>query len=313
MFRCLSLLLAFTAVASANGAPVVGGSTVPDGKWPDAVAVLGNKGSCTGTLVAPDVVITAGHCAEIEPAIVIANTVDYTAQGGAQVNVKTTTAYPDWQHTYDISVIVLEQPIPNVTPRKVGTGATFQELRSAMSVHLVGFGLTAENGTGDNTLLNEAMAPVVDPDCSEGKGCHAEVAPGGEFIAGGNGTDSCFGDSGGPVYFDTPRGTVVIGAVSRGVDGASTPCGGGGIYVRTDKIISWIEQTTGRTIAKDDASADGSDSPDAYAAPAAGGCSTGRGGVGLGVGLALLALRRRPRSSRTHSSRTSSSGTRRAS
>ena len=28
-----------------------------------------------------------------------------------------------------------------------------------------------------------------------------------------------------------------IGAVSRGVDGASTPCGGGGIYVRTDKIV----------------------------------------------------------------------------
>lgn len=303
MLRCLSLLLAFTAVASASEAPVVGGSTVPDGKWPDAVAVLGNKGSCTGTLVAPDVVITAGHCAEIEPAIVIANTTDYTAQGGAQVNVKTTTAYPDWQHTYDISVIVLEQPIPNVTPRQVGTGCTFGELRSAMSVHLVGFGLTAVNGTGDNTLLNEAMAPVVDPDCSEGKGCHAEVAPGGEFIAGGNGTDSCFGDSGGPVYFDTPRGTVVIGAVSRGVDGASTPCGGGGIYVRTDKVVSWIEQTTGRTIAKDEGS-DGSDSPDAYAAPAGGGCSTGRGGAGLGVGLALLALRRRPRSSGTRSSGT---------
>jgi len=304
MLRCLSLLLAFTAVASANEAPVVGGSTVPDGKWPDAVAVLGTKGSCTGTLVAPDVVITAGHCAEINPTEVIANTVDYTAPDGDLITVKSTTAYPDWQHTYDISVLVLEQPIPNVTPRRVGTGCTFQELHSAMSVHLVGFGLTSESGTGDNTLLNEAMAPVVDPDCSRGNGCHAQVAPGGEFVAGGDGTDSCFGDSGGPVYFDTPRGTVVIGAVSRGVDGAAMPCGGGGIYVRTDKIVKWIEDTTGRTIAKDECSASGSDGPDAYADVADGGCSTtgrgGTGGAGLGMGLALLAMRGRSRRTSRH-------------
>ena len=192
MPRCLSLLLALTAVASddareheqprASGgvadAPVVGGSTAPQGKWPDAVAVLGTKGSCTGTLVAPDVVITAGHCAEIEPVQVFANTTDYTAQDGEHVNVESTTAYPDWQHTYDVSVIVLEQPIEGVEPREVGTACTFGELRSAMAVHLVGFGLTAEDGTGDNTRLNEAMAPVVDPDCSSGHGCHPKVAPG---------------------------------------------------------------------------------------------------------------------------------------
>lgn len=295
MRRLLSVLLALPAIASAGttDAPVVGGSTAPPGKWPDAVAVLGTSGSCTGTLVAPDVVITAGHCAEINPTEVIANTTDYTGADGVMVDVKSTTAYPDWQHTYDLSVIVLDRPIAGVTPRKVGTACTFGELRSAMSVHLVGYGLTAEDGTGNNTLLNEAMAPIVDPDCSGGRGCHAKVAPGGEFVAGGDGTDSCFGDSGGPVYFDTPRGTVVIGAVSRGIDGAAMPCGGGGIYVRTDKVIDWIEQTTGRTIAKDDCSGNGSDYADAYGAVASGGCSTGRGGAGLGIGLALLALRRR--------------------
>jgi secreted trypsin-like serine protease len=288
----LSVLLALPAIASAGtiDAPVVGGSTAPQGKWPDAVAVLGTSGSCTGTLIAPDVVLTAGHCAEIKPVEVIANTTDYTDADGVLVDVQSTTAYPDWQHTYDVSVIVLAKPIPGVTPRKVGTGCTLDELRSAMSVHLVGYGLTAEDGTGNNTLLNEAMAPVVDPDCSGGRGCHAKVAPGGEFVAGGDGTDSCFGDSGGPVYFDTPRGTVVIGAVSRGIDGAAMPCGGGGIYVRTDKVVSWIEETTGRTIAKDECS--GSDSADSYGEVATGGCSTGRGGAGLGIGLALLAVRR---------------------
>src|SRR5512138_3522047 len=53
-------------------APIVGGSEVPAGKWPDAVAVLGAQGSCTGTLIAPTVVLTAGHCAEANPTRVIA-------------------------------------------------------------------------------------------------------------------------------------------------------------------------------------------------------------------------------------------------
>jgi uncharacterized protein (TIGR03382 family) len=101
------------------------------------------------------------------------------------------------------------------------------------------------------------MTAVIDPMCSNGYGCNPTVAPGGEFVAGGTGSaDSCFGDSGGPVYLDTPRGTILVGAVSRGVSNSATPCGGGGIYVRPDKIIDWIEETSGRTISKDECAND---------------------------------------------------------
>ena len=169
-------------------------------------------------------------------------------------------------------------------------------------MHLVGFGATDMQGTAANSRLREAMAGVTDPTCMGGNGCNSKVAPGGEFVAGGTGNaDSCFGDSGGPVYLDTERGTVLVGAVSRGVDNSSTPCGGGGIYVRTDKISSWIESTAARTIAKDTCSgsgdenvaggtgSDGDDSGDEYASAGAG-CSTG-GGAGLGtLGLSLLGL-----------------------
>jgi len=306
MLRYLASLLAVSAIASADPRPstggvvpqggesssVVGGTTAPLGKWPDAVAVLGPNGSCTGTLVAPDVVVTAGHCSEIHPSQVIANTIDFT-QGGEHVGVKSTTAYPDWQHSYDISVVVLDQPITNITPRQLGTSCTFDHFARAMDVHLVGFGLTAADGTGDNTHLNEAMAPVVDPTCMGPYGCNKAIAPGGEFVAGGDGTDSCFGDSGGPVYLDTPRGVIAIGAVSRGVNASSTPCGGGGIYVRTDKVIDWIEQTTGREIAKDDCTGLGGVEPANASSDLASGCSSSRGGAGLGVLVGLLALRRR--------------------
>lgn len=281
---------------------IVGGNDVAAGQWPDAVVVLGNKGSCTGTLIAPDVVLTAGHCSKIEPTQVIANTTDYARAGGVRVNVEKTVAYPDWQTTYDVSVIVLASPITNVTPRNVATSCTFSAFKKDVAVHLVGFGATDMQGTAANSRLKEAMAAVTDPSCMGGNGCNSRVAPGGEFVAGGTGNaDSCFGDSGGPVYMDTDAGPVLVGAVSRGVDNSSTPCGGGGIYVRTDKIISWIESTAARTIAKDDCvgsgdgdpgsgtGSDGDDSGDEYASAGAG-CSAGRG-AGLGtLGLALFAL-----------------------
>lgn len=221
--------------------------------------------------------------------------------------------------THDIAVVKLATPITSVTPRGIGADCTFAGFTSAMNVHLVGFGLTDTAGQGDNTTLREATAPVTDPTCANtAAGCQPGAAPAGEFIAGGNGTDSCFGDSGGPVYLDTPRGTMVIAAVSRGLDNAASPCGGGGIYVRTDKVLAWIEQTAGHAVTKDSCATGGSNPPDGDGDPAGedppggsgpddddragtypgeitGGCTSSHGGGGLALGLALVGLARRRR------------------
>ncbi len=322
---CFGLVTASTAGATPAGltdlglepdsVEVIGGTAVPPGKWPDAVAVLGAQGSCTGTLIAPDVVLTAGHCADANPTRVVANTTNYNLTGGTSVNVKSITAYPSWETSYDVAVIVLTGPMPGITPRKLGTSCSFTGFARDTQIRLVGFGLTDSAGMGNNTQLNEAMAPVTDPDCTEGGGCVGSVSPGGEFKAGGNGTDSCFGDSGGPVYLETPRGTVVIGAVSRGLDGSATPCGGGGIYVRTDKIVQWIETTTGKTVFKDSCATgpggegeepgegggeagegDTGDTTGSDAGAAIGGCASS-GGAGFGsLALVLGFLVRRRRS-----------------
>ncbi len=287
----IAALLALTSTAGAetgstaldidrpdyDATPVINGTAVPAGKWPDAVAVLSAQGSCTGTLIAPDVVLTAGHCANPAPTTVIANTTNYNGTGGIRATVKSVIAYPNWENTYDVAVIVLNTPITGVTPRPIGAACTFQSFNDNMMVHLVGFGLTDTAGQGDNTILREANAPIIDADCStSGKGCSAGALPAGEFIAGGSGTDSCFGDSGGPVYLDTPRGTMVVGAVSRGLDNSATPCGGGGIYVRTDKMLQWIETTVGKPVSKD--SCAGSNPPPNPDDPSGGGSGTGTGG-----------------------------------
>ncbi len=295
--------------------PIIGGSTTASGNWPDVGAVLGAQGLCSGTLIAPDVVITAGHCAEVNPTQVKLNTTDYNGAGGITASVKSITAYPNWQTTYDVSVIVLTAPVTGVTPRKVATACTFAGgWTNGASVHLVGFGATDIQAQGNNSKLYEVSVPLTDATCATGNGCKAGVSPNGEFVAGGSGKDSCNGDSGGPVFMDTPRGPILVGAVSRATDSATNPCGDGGIYVRTDKVIAWLESTTGRTIAKDDcggtppadppAAGDPSGNPDpgsgsstpATTAPGdiTGGCSAGGAGAGLiGVLVALSGLRRR--------------------
>ncbi|HEY5939074.1 MAG TPA: trypsin-like serine protease [Kofleriaceae bacterium] len=317
LFAAAVLTLSTSAMADTGNGEIIGGTAVPAGKWPDAVAVLG-QGSCTGTLIAPDVVLTAGHCADAQPTQVKANTTDYAGTGGTTATVKSITAYPNWETTYDVAVIVLNTPIVGVTPRPVGVGCTFTNFANAMQVHLVGFGSTDLSGEGANTRLNEITVPITDKDCANtAAGCVAAIAPGGEFIAGGNNKDSCNGDSGGPVYLDTPNGPVVIGAVSRGMDGAATSCGEGGIYVRTDKVVQWIEQTVGKPVSKDSCltggggsgsgsgsgsgggtggGTGGGDGEGEGGGDITGGCSTGGGsGAAAGLFVVLAVLRRRRR------------------
>ena len=296
--RLLGILLLSSSAAYAGtlDSPVVGGTPVPAGKYPDAVAVLARDAMCSGTLIAPDVVLTAGHCIETHPVEVIVGSVELARPGGVAIAVKSATAYPSWKSSYDVGVLVLEHPAP-VKPRAIASACTAKEhLVDGAEVRVVGFGLTTPDGSGMNTALHQAMLPVLDASCTGDPACEPSVAPGGEFTAGGGGVDSCFGDSGGPLYIASGHGEALIGVVSRGEFAGGEPCGGGGVYVRADAVASWIEKTTGRKLTRTscDSPADGPGDGDSEDA---GGCRATRGVVGGGalLGLVVLALLALPR------------------
>jgi len=278
MLHTIPLLFSLTA-------PVVGGTTVPAGDYPDVVLVVAPMALCTGTLVAPDVVLTAGHCIDTNPKEVLVDSIDYAKPGGEVIAVKSATAYPDWQHHYDVGVLVLEHPAPP-KPRAIASACT---LKPGAEVRVVGFGLTTATGTGTNSRLHQAALVVDDATCSRDPACEPAIAPGGEFTAGGAGTDSCFGDSGGPLYL----GEALIGVVSRGVGTTGRPCGGGGVYVRADKVVAWIERTTGRRLARTacDRPAD-----EAGGTEGSGGCSTSAGATGwlILTMMVITLIARRP-------------------
>jgi secreted trypsin-like serine protease len=296
-----STLLAVAAPAIALAAPpVVGGTLVPAHAYPDAVAVLANDAACSGTLIAPDVVLTAGHCIGVNPVEVIVDTTDYASSGGEHIAVKSAKAYPSWQTEYDVGVIMLAQPA-HAKPRAIAAECAIdKDLVDNAKVRLVGFGLTDEGGSGDNSRLHQAMLDVTDAQCTDPEACNTKISPGGEFMAGGDGTDSCFGDSGGPVYLGSGSTAALVGVVSRGFGPNGEPCGGGGVYIRADQVVTWIEKTTGRTLTRSSCSgkADGEGDADTAAAADGGGCAAGGGAAGTGglvlaLGCALRFKRRR--------------------
>lgn len=269
---------------------------MPPGKWRDVVVVVAHDTICSGTLVAPDVVLTAGHCIEAGPIEVITDTVDYNVpHAGDRIAVKSARAYPDWRNRYDVGVIMLEH-VARGRARKVASPCTTREsLVAGAMVHAVGFGLSRSDGGGSNTAMREVDLAVLDPTCTMDVACNASIAPHGEFMAGGNGVDSCFGDSGGPVYIDTPDGPALVGVISRGLSLPGPPCGNGGVYVRADKVVSWIQNVTGAKLQRTTCPgrADGDDVVDD------GGCATTSSGGWLGmVAIAFGLCVRRARSGR---------------
>lgn len=250
MITPLAAAFALSAAAApqTQASPVVGGSPADPGAWPDAAALFTQQAfACTGTLVAPDLVLTAGHCG-FNVTEVVLGTVDH-GSGGERLPVARVTAHPDYFTTFDVAVVELARPA--TTPHRLLALDCIERgwLVTGNEVAIVGYGATDSYAQQWGSVLNEARTVIRDASCADlASGCNATVSPGGELVAGGDGIDSCNGDSGGPLYLLTPEGAFLAGITSRAASPATVPCGDGGIYVRPDAVLDWVEDVTGRTL-----------------------------------------------------------------
>jgi endonuclease G len=234
-----------------RGVRVIGGTTVKAKDFRDCVAV-GNdqQWGCSGTLIASNVVLTAGHCASFATRVFVGRDV---AKAGKIVRVARRVRHPEYhkqgKHN-DLMVLVLDAPVSGVPPRALAPSAVID---AAGDARVVGFGNTDPSGTFGYGVKRQTDVPVASAACDGGVngeedrvvyGCDPTL----ELIAGKPllARDTCTGDSGGPIYVaDGPGKWLLAGATSRATDSATNNCGDGGVYVRVDRYRSWIESIPG--------------------------------------------------------------------
>jgi secreted trypsin-like serine protease len=249
------------ALSAAPAAAIVGGDPAPAGRWPWIVAILDADNSdpfmaqyCGGTVIAPDRVLTAGHCVldkQARDVVVLIGATRLSAHDGRRVGVRAISVFPGYaghrQRGLDAAVLELSAPA-GVAPVALAAPGEEGLWPPATPAWTMGWGrLTAQRSPGDSEYyadrLRELSLPIVSDDACEnaygGGSAELPYRPAWTVCAGTGqaGTGSCYGDSGGPLVVGAPGGWLQVGILTGG-DSCASP-GYYDLYARTDRIAAF--------------------------------------------------------------------------
>ena len=247
----LALVCACAATTAAPSNAIVGGRDAPAGAYPSIAEItFGKSFLCTGTLIAPNWVLSAGHCASMTtgvtgslvnwPAPLIDVRIGGVEPGrGELVPVRRVVGQPNYflNMGYDISLLELSR---NATSAPTSVANNDALWTPGTMESIVGWGTTSEGGDTPD-WLQEAEVPITtDAYCAD---AYDEFDATSMVCAGfpEGGVDTCQGDSGGPMFGRDAAGALkVVGATSWG-EGCARP-GKPGVYARVadDVLREWI-------------------------------------------------------------------------
>lgn len=243
----LSVLLGALVVAPGAHA-VVGGTAVEPSRYPAVVALAD---VCTATLIAPDRLLTAGHCISyVDPGVTTVRIGRDGPYGVARV-----ARHPRFRYQLpqipaepyrDVALVELDRPVDDVVPLPV-SGA---RVRAGSRATLFGYGTSDPDrldrfgtlrradlvvrGVGTcRRKLERALRGQGRQFRAEAMLCTQGPRPGKPYASG------CNGDSGGPLVRATSRGPMVIGIDSWGVACGALD-GDPEVFVRMSRERSWV-------------------------------------------------------------------------
>jgi secreted trypsin-like serine protease len=248
MRRVLLLCTLVCAVSAAPANAIVGGGPVSPGEYPSVAKITFGAFGCTGTLISPNRVLSAGHCGSLTggsgvgtpaswPAALISVRIGGTQSGqGESVPVSSVVVHPNYlaNQGYDISILKLSRNSTMAPTKVAGSGETGL-WAAGTNETIVGWGATSEGGSAPSTLQKASVPITTDAYCA---GAYSDFSAATMICAGypQGGVDTCQGDSGGPMF----GGGRVVGATSFG-EGCARP-GKPGVYARVGDTLlrEWI-------------------------------------------------------------------------
>jgi secreted trypsin-like serine protease len=260
-----ALALCAPAGAAASGdaqASVIGGSPATIEQFPYLAYIeAGNKRrgfACTGTVVAPRVVLTAAHCvesvetgtfskpAEYKVAIGVANPKQATAEN--VYDVVATHVFPSFDPGVvhgDAAVLILSRPTTAPVLALAGPAdAALYEGGAVVSV--AGWGVTSANARqAPANMRTTAMTVQKDSLCArKTKGFYKDYSGAVQLCllsTPKKTSGTCFGDSGGPAVATRPDGTPVELAVISVVGPLCSPQAPN-VLTRVDYVSTWVSE-----------------------------------------------------------------------
>jgi trypsin len=235
---------------------IIGGAQAHEGTFPSLAYVVDIQGKyvyqCTGTVVAPTLILTAGHCAEnmTTGAVnkpsgyrVVTGAVDPTMPGASVSTVLGVIVYPGLVRRVDngdAALLVLSTPTAAPAIR-LATTSEMGHLQAGSSAVMAGWGITSFAQKLPTERLQSAATVV-----QGHRWCTTNAPP---FYAKSElctitppryATGACAGDSGGPLFTQPPTGgePVQIGIAVHVYGRCSTRHPS--VFASVGSISSWV-------------------------------------------------------------------------
>lgn len=226
--------------------PIVGGVEAAPGAWPFQAALMNSALDqfCGGSLIAPQWILTAAHCAVDDNGFALAPSYfrvgmglhSLSAGGGTIYTVTEVHVHPSFNNdtlNNDFALLKLSTPASQ-SPVLLNFSSTSLV---GLNATVTGWGTTRSGASSGSDVLLQVTVPIVSnavcspayPDLTNNMLCAG-------FSAGGK--DSCEGDSGGPLFIENGSTVTQVGVVSFG-----NGCGlanNYGVYSRVSSAESFI-------------------------------------------------------------------------